>query len=389
MDAVGRMLLAITPIRRFAVWVFAQDEGASLIALSSLIYTGFLFMPAIVGVPSEIWLWPTLCSLALFLPLYVLCWRGRTQVRWLAIAAIAALGFALQPASLTANTYIIYAAAAAGVMRPLSIAATAIAAILIGYSAWVLFLGQPWLVLVVVWIVSVAVASGNALAQANRLKEAKLRLSQEEVQHLARLAERERIGRDLHDLLGHTLSVVVLKSELAARLFDRDPAAARREIQDVERIARDTLGQVRRAVTGIRAAGLRAELANARLALEAADIQLHYEASNAALDPQLETVLALGLREAVTNVIRHAGATRVEVRLGVDTSGAWLDVMDDGRGGTLQPGSGLRGMRERLQGLGGTLDIVDRKPGLHLRMRLPASGSHHAAATAANLPTTS
>src|SRR5205814_6582017 len=94
-----------------------------------------------------------------------------------------------------------------------------------------------------------------------------LRLSQDEVRRLAQVAERERIGRDLHDLLGHSLSVIALKSELASKLFTRDSAAAAREIADVERIARESLGQVRRAVAGMRALGLRAELANARLAL--------------------------------------------------------------------------------------------------------------------------
>src|ERR1051325_4616685 len=104
-----------------------------------------------------------------------------------------------------------------------------------------------------------------------------LRRSNDEVMRLATLAERERIGRDLHDLLGHTLSLITLKSELANKLFERDPSAARREIADVERVARDALAQVRHAVTGIRAAGLAAELASAKLLLESNGVRLQKE----------------------------------------------------------------------------------------------------------------
>src|SRR5262249_15468866 len=157
----------------------------------------------------------------------------------------------------------------------------------------------------------------------------------------------ERIGRDLHDLLGHTLSLITLKSELAARLFDRDPLAARREIVDVERVARDTLGQVRRAVAGIRAAGLAAELASAHLLLESSGVRLDYETpENAALPADVETILALTIREAVTNIQRHARATRARVALAIAAQEARLVVEDDGCGGTITPGNGLTGMRE-------------------------------------------
>ena len=193
-------------------------------------------------------------------------------------------------------------------------------------------------------------------------KDAALRLSHDEVRRLASLAERERIGRDLHDLLGHTLSLVALKSDLAARLVERDPAAARGEIAGVSRVARDALAQVRSAVSGIRAAGLAAELASAKLLLECDGVALRHDwdeqgLPGAALPPPVETALAMVLREAATNIQRHARARHAEVVLRADGDGVALRISDDGRGGALVPGNGLAGMRERVEALGGQLRI--------------------------------
>jgi two-component system sensor histidine kinase DesK len=193
-------------------------------------------------------------------------------------------------------------------------------------------------------------------------KDAALKLSHDEVRRLAALAERERIGRDLHDLLGHTLSLVALKSELAARLVDSDAGAARRELLEVGRVAREALVQVRSAVTGIRSVGLAAELASARLLLESDGIAFDYALAPVSLPADIEQVLAMALREAVTNIQRHARAQSARVELAVDGGDIVLSVRDDGRGGEMAPGNGLSGMRERIQALGGRLR-VESAPG--------------------------
>src|SRR5690606_26372410 len=136
--------------------------------------------------------------------------------------------------------------------------------------------GYPWQSLAWLPVVTVTIGILVSVERGNRERDAALRLSHEEVRRLAALAARERIGRGLHDLLGHTLSMVALKSDLAGRLLERDPAAARAEIDEVSRVARDALAQVRRAVTGIRAAGIAAELASARLLLEADGVAFDY-----------------------------------------------------------------------------------------------------------------
>ena len=132
------------------------------------------------------------------------------------------------------------------------------------------------------------------------------------------LAERERIARDLHDLLGHTLSLIVVKSELAARLAESDPTRAGEEMRDVERIGREALAEVRAAVVGYRAQGLRGELDGARRALDAAGVEATVETDLPALPIAYESALALALREAVTNVVRHAGARHATIRIGVE-----------------------------------------------------------------------
>jgi two-component system, NarL family, sensor histidine kinase DesK len=187
---------------------------------------------------------------------------------------------------------------------------------------------------------------------------------------MAMIAERERISRDLHDVLGHTLSVIVLKSELASKLATTDPARAAEEIRDVERISREALAEVRAAVQGYRSAGLAAEVSNARRVLETAGVQLESSLDSPSLPPAQEGVLAMALREAVTNVVRHAraGVCRLDLR----ESGGWceMEVADDGRGGSLPEGNGLSGMRRRIEALGGTLEL-DGATGTRLRIRVP------------------
>ncbi|MEP7041665.1 MAG: sensor histidine kinase [Dokdonella sp.] len=335
--------------------------------LWSLLYLLFLFMNW-ADEPLRVWLPATLLSIALFLPMFFRTYRQHGWRLLAHAAAIAAIGFALTPFNTSANTYLIYAA----VFLPFAGIALRTTILLIAgglalYAVELLALGLPLryaaLTVAITAVVSIAISAANHFHREKRLRQAELKLSHDEVRRLAGLAERERIGRDLHDLLGHTLSLITLKSELAAKLFDRDPPAARREIAEVERVARDALGQVRRAVSGIRAAGLAAELASARLLLESIDVRLDYWRGDIALPATIETVLALTVREAVTNIQRHAYAAHARVELKALDGQVCLVIEDDGRGGAIEPGNGLTGMRERLRGLGGRLDIQSERGG--------------------------
>jgi two-component system sensor histidine kinase DesK len=198
----------------------------------------------------------------------------------------------------------------------------------------------------------------------------RLLLAQDEAQHMARVAERERIGRDLHDLLGHTLSVIVLKSELASKLAASDPERAAKEIREVEQISREALAEVRSAVQGYRSGGIDREVTEARRTLETAGIRMEAAIRTPRLSPAQEGVLAMALREAVTNVVRHAQAT--VCRLSLQQHGTWceLEVADNGRGGAAEEGNGLSGMRQRVEALGGVLER-NGSAGTLLRIRVP------------------
>jgi two-component system, NarL family, sensor histidine kinase DesK len=202
--------------------------------------------------------------------------------------------------------------------------------------------------------------------------DARLRLAQEEIERLATVAERERIARDLHDLLGHTLSVIVLKAELASRLMDRDPERAATEVSEVERISRTALAEVRAAVQGYRGQSLARELEGARRTLAAAGIAVETEIDAVELPETRDEVLALAVREAITNIIRHSSARIVRIELHSRSEGVRLTVADDGRGGDAPEGSGLRGMRERLAAFGGSLER-DTSAGTRLSIVLPPS----------------
>ena len=226
------------------------------------------------------------------------------------------------------------------------------------YVALAWWIGYPLALLVIVPVSVMLISAVTMVEHVNREKDAALRLSQDEVRRLAVLAERERIGRDLHDLLGHTLSLVTLKSELARKLALADPPRAQREMEEVERVSRHALAEVRAAVTGMRRSDLAAELASARLMLEASNIALEADVpATCELPPDVEASLALVLREAVTNIHRHARATAARVDFSSDTESFHMRINDNGRGGLAAHGNGISGMRERVRALGGTLAI--------------------------------
>ena len=223
-------------------------------------------------------------------------------------------------------------------------------------------------------IFTIVTGAANIFDAERERVQRRLRRADEEIERLAALAERERIARDLHDLLGHTLSVIVVKSELAARLAEREPARARDEMREVERIGREALAEVRAAVAGYRAHGLRGELEGARHALEAAGVEARVEADLPALPIAYESALALALRESVTNVVRHSGARHATIRIGVEGLSVVLEVTDDGHGGSGPEGAGLTGMRERIAALGGAVQR-DGGPGMRVRVSLPVDGT--------------
>ncbi len=196
-------------------------------------------------------------------------------------------------------------------------------------------------------------------------KNKALDLSQQEVRQLAQTAERERIARDLHDLIGHTFSVLTLKADLAGKLIDRDPQRAKQEVKELENLSRDALSQVREVVSGFRSADIKAELAATKYLLQSNDIDFDYQLSELNIDEQLNKELALMIKELTTNVLKHANATKVSAAILVDEKGLQLNYIDNGIGikANQNKGFGLKGIAERLQQWHGELSIGNTDKG--------------------------
>ncbi|MEM9301648.1 MAG: sensor histidine kinase [Pseudomonadota bacterium] len=341
-----------------------------------LAYTGFLFFPFLFGPSDSTALAATLATLIVFLPLYFMGFQGRARLTRFTVAGLTLLGMVTATFNSGASAYFIYAASFAGFSGPPRLAMRYVGFIVLAAAVetWLLDLSPVFLA--VTAIVSTMVGLSNIYFRQMDLKSRELKASQEEVERLAAMAERERIARDLHDLLGHTLSSVALKAELARKLLDRDIEQARIELSEVERIARNATAEVRQAVSGYRACTVSGEAIRGRRNLESLGVGFIARLpQDLALIPELDNVLGLVLREALTNVARHAGAGSCRVLLESTASVHRLTVEDDGRGANqpgLDDGSGLAGMRERLANVGGSLEL-DGSPmgGLRLRAAIP------------------
>ncbi len=214
---------------------------------------------------------------------------------------------------------------------------------------------------------------GSAIRELHTTRRELARLQVEE--------ERLRLSRDLHDLLGQTLSVITLKSELARQLVKEEPDRCVQELSEIERVARQTLREVREAVAGYRQPRLESELEGARQLLEAAGIDYQIEPLSETLPPETSAVLAWTVREGVTNVIRHSRARHCLIRLTQKNGRVWAEVINDGgkqervESVFVRPGLGLAGLRERVSALGGRmeagpLDATGRE-GFRVQVELP------------------
>jgi two-component system sensor histidine kinase DesK len=193
-----------------------------------------------------------------------------------------------------------------------------------------------------------------------------------ESQRRDRATERDRIAKDLHDVLGHSLSGLALKAELARRVFHADPGRALIEISDVERIARQALEEMRGAIHGYYSGDIHAELDRVESLLKAANIDVERRCEDLEMPPAKERVLALIVREAVTNILRHSHARACRVALFRAEDAYRLEISDDGRGGRHEEGLGMRSIRTRAEALGGTA-VWSSAIGTQLFVTLPIS----------------
>lgn len=320
-----------------------------------------------------------LLGLAVFVALYVSLlppsrWLTRLGARAslvaLALLPVIAAALLLAGAPTSFGVLFVYCVVAAGLLLPEGPAIVVALATGLGIGLADLLHGTSHgaLAATVLTVISIGVlmTAFGRIARANR----ELRTTRRELARLAVSEERLRIARDLHDLLGHSLSVIALKSELARKLVEHEPSRAAAELDDIQAVSRTALAEVREAVEGYRQLGLADALEGARKALAAAGIDYDVAETEVSLPPDVDAVLAWAVREGTTNVIRHSQALHCAIRVRADVDAAAVEIEDDGNAEpTLDRGSGLRGLGERAERLRGELEAGAR-PGGGFRLRL-------------------
>ncbi|HEY9104309.1 sensor histidine kinase [Chitinimonas sp.] len=339
----------------------------------NLIYLAFLFLPLHreLGIS---WI-ATGIAIALFLPLHFGTFYASGPKLWIGSGLIFLIGLLLFPYNAFAHTFFIYAGFPGARAKMKESAALIVLATLgaFAYFSWHDLSGIYFGVLSAVLLGGgFAVLGGRVNAASRRAIAGK----DQEIASLAKLAERERIARDLHDLLGHTLSLIAIKAELAHKLVAGDAERAAGEMREVASVARSALAEVRQAIVGLRSVGLVDAARAADTMLRAAGLRTELSiAALPALSAASEHAMAQAVLEASTNIVRHADAQSVRIALAVDAEELVLQVEDDGRADDIVAGHGLRGMRERLQAVAGKLELQALRPGLQLRASVPLAAS--------------
>jgi two-component system sensor histidine kinase DesK len=303
----------------------------------------------------------------LFVPAIRDCTRLRFWILYGVLFALflAELAFARAPAFTLCLYIAAITVARFGVRAAPIVLALALAALLVPVAipSWHDSLGTSFdnvapVAILVVGLVTYAV---SRVLEGNReLAEARAELA-----GLAAENERMRIARDLHDLLGHSLTTITVKAGLAQRIGETDPARALQEIAEVEALSRQSLADVRSAVSNFREVTLAGELATGRALLRAAGISAELPGATDVVDSTHQELFGWAVREGLTNVVRHSQASSCAVRL----SGSSIEIVDDGIGGPGLQGNGLAGLRERVAAAGGVIDAGPVQPhGWRLRV---------------------
>lgn len=337
-----------------------------------LIYLVFFFVPMFFMAPGPVDYVVAALAIAIFLPVHFRGFNAEPRVRIATIVILMGLATTTAPFINGNSVFFIYAAASAGFLRPIRLSTMVFVLCAITYLVGAtVFERHPFemsvamLIAIIVWVG--CFSSSESIYESERAERARaLDLQQ------ASLIERERIARDLHDLLGHTLTLVSLKADLVERLLESDPARAREELRKLQESSREALADVRSTLSGLVTTTVRAELENAASALEAAGVALTVHGEIPALDAEQDSAFGLMLREAVTNIIRHSNADQAEIRFRYEDQVHSLEVTDNGQVDTLTEGNGLRGLRRRLEQIGGMLSVRQGPgSGVQLRAMLP------------------
>lgn len=335
------------------IWLFYLVEPAQAAAAQSSVALRVFGLAALVGFGAWYMLIISFVRSARWW-----LWKDQPKRGWTAIGILGALALLTVPACGGESlTTLVYLTAAAVMVLPTRQSFTLVGAFLGGLLALNLLVPAGHTGAALSYGV---VVSGLAVWGVQQMiaRNVELSAAQQEIARLAVTEERARTARDLHDILGHSLTVITVKAELAGRLIRLDPARAEREVNDLERLSREALADVRRTVSGHRSVTLTSELVSARAALDAAGIEADLPTAVDEVPGEWRELFGWVVREGTTNIVRHSGAEHCVVTAGRNL----VEIADDGRGPTSQPadtkaGSGLAGLRERVERAGGVLTV--------------------------------
>lgn len=350
----------------------AGSVGSS--AWFNLIYLVFLFFPWMFASPRWIDTTVAAVALAIFVPVHFRAFEAPAKERLLAIGIVAVLGCVTSFFILGSGVFAIYCGAMAGFLRPVRRSGIVVAVCVAAYLLAAYLAGRAVTEHFFVVLMSMIVWFSTLSTSQSMLDSAQLEREQELDLQTASLMERERIGRDLHDLLGHTLTMVALKSDLANRLLDTDPEQARQQIEEIQEASRQALSDVRQALSGLASISVSSELDNAAAALEAANVALTIAGDVPTLTSDQDQVYGMMIREAVTNVIRHTEATTVTIHFKSTDQDRQLTISDNGGGEIESEGRGLAGLRKRIESLGGSVRI-GADAGVSLSATIPVAAA--------------
>ncbi len=337
-----------------------------------LVYLLFYFVPWLFARPSATDIAAAVVAIAVFVPIHFQTFRATRHNRVGYLLAIEAIAFAAAPFHGMQGVFHIYACVQAGYTRPERRAAWFMLALTVAYLLLSVTLDLNWYETGFVLFMG-AITGISCMAGAEQMaRQRTLERSRALDQQLAAIAERERIARDLHDLLGHTLTMVALKAEVANKLFDTDPERARQEIGEIRDASRTALKDVRSAVTGMNVTTIDAEIAHAKEALSAAGVQFSVTGIPPRTDAHQSKTIGLAIREAVTNIVRHSMADKATLSFSHTAEGHVVTIEDNGHNAQVLPGSGLTGLRQRIERLGGRTEI-STDTGARITLHLPSA----------------
>ncbi|PCJ45439.1 MAG: two-component sensor histidine kinase [Gammaproteobacteria bacterium] len=367
------MKLLFQQIHRF---LLPQNQGLSITPYVWLIYLAIFFLSLFASNPTEQQILVSVLGVFLFLPLYFNGYWASAKTVWRNILGILLIGSYLATFNVGASVFFIYAAAFCCTLNNPRKAIFALVVI----SIWIILLS--WYFDLIIYFYGIALVftwmiGGLNIHQSEMFKNRQeLILSRQETHDLAKIAERERIARDLHDSIGHTFSVITLKAELVGKLINKDSERAKQEAAELETISRNALKQIREVVSGFRASDLKAELAHAKYVLESNGVEFSYQFDQFSISEVINKELAIILKELVTNVLKHADATQVSADITQINNEIILHFNDNGRGfnNKATHGFGLKGINERLDKLSGNFSIQQDK-GAKITISVPSGTS--------------